>query len=422
METMKTEPLKKKSQDLIALEEYFSDIKSKTNVKGHLTSIERILKRQFDLNFSIEIIENKTNDFFGMSIYPTRNIVDTMIDHIVNKKSKAEVLEEIWAQNKDWHLEIDSILLNDTTLNTNPAEMVAILLHEIGHIVFSNTVPVRVNKVLRYELLHLSFNLKKLVAWRKAQKLLDLVIVEACSSKNFHFMSKLQKEVDADKFVVKQGYGDNLEQFVGKLLAAQGNRIVNRTEKELENDIRSIVNWTVINISELQYRKSKLRTTLQTEILQNPSKYVRGLVYDIKSTFFGGTDEDSYREILKEQYLIEEYNNVVKEGFFDMFDKKTGKLKRLSQSDIDIIEVEMERIENQDDKLYVLDLIYNKLDTINAGLDLIQLKKNDKVPMSKDTLTRWKTELDKMRKEVLNLQIPTRDYGIVINYPKGYEG
>lgn len=412
--------LNKKNQDMMALEAAFLNIKTKSNIDGNLDMIRRILKRQFDINFNISIVNNKTNQFFGMSIYPARNIVDTIVDGIINKKSNVQVLEQVWSENKDWFLEIDSLLLDDLTINVNPAELVAVLLHEIGHVVYSNAIPNRLNKVIRYELLHIGFNLKKLVAWRKAQQLFDLVVVEACSSKNYHYIGQ-RKELAADKFVVKMGYGDNLNEFIEKLLKTQGNGQINRSESEMEKDVRGIVTWSLENISELEFRKTKLRSTLQTEILQNPSRYVRGLVYDIKAAFFGGSDEDNYKELITEQYLVKEHQTIVKEGLLDIFDK-IGKMKKISQSDIDIIDVERGRIENEDDKIYVLDLIYDKLDRINVGLDLINQKKAERVPMSKDTLLKYKAELEKMRKEVLAIQLKDKQYGVFIKYPKGYEG
>lgn len=406
-----------KSPDMLLLEQLFGNLKSRQDVEESLRNIERVLQRKYDLQFNVTLVDNKSNQFFGMSIYPSRNLVDTLVDEILNKKSKSDAIEQLWTQNKKWYLEIDSLLLHDPTLNTNPAEMVAVLLHEIGHIVFSNSVPARINKVLRYELMKLSFNMKKLVKWKKSQALFSLVFAEACGSKSF----SLRRELDADKYVVKMGYGSNIADFIEKLLLANGNSMVDRTERELEKDVRSITTWTLENIGELEYRKTKLRSMLQTEILKNPSVYVRNMVFNIKTKFFGGNDVNSYKEIVAEQYLIREHQTIVREGLLDLFDKY-GKLKKIKQSDIDIIEVEKGRISNEDDKIFVLDMIYDKLDEINAGLDLIAQKKSDRVYVSKDKLVGFKNQLEKLRKETLEVKIKDKQYGLFIQYPEGYEG
>ncbi|MNT38138.1 hypothetical protein D3C72_1743210 [compost metagenome] len=124
---------------------------------------------------------------------------------------------------------------------------------------------------------------------------------------------------------------------------------------------------------------------------------------------------------MTENYLITGYNNVVSEGFRELFDPKTRKLKRLSQSDMDILYIQIGRIANEDDKIYVLDIIYDYLDLVHVGLDMIQSGGKDRVPVSKETLTSYKTQLEKFRKDVLSTQVPPKKYGLFIQYPKGYE-
>jgi hypothetical protein len=70
----------------------------------------------------------------------------------------------------------------------------------------------------------------------------------------------------------------------------------------------------------------------------------------------------------------------------------------------------------------VLDLIYDKLDLVNAALDYIEQGKTDKVNQSKSTLTNFKNQLEKLRQTVLNTQVKEKQYGVFIKYPKGYEG
>lgn len=410
-----------KSQDMILLEECFYDIKSKNNVNGAILRIQRVIKRNFDINFTINIVNNDTREFFGMSIYPNKNQIEKIIDAIVNKKSSTDVVIDLWQKTDEWVLEIDSILLYDKNLNANPAEIVAVLLHEIGHVVYSNSIPQRVNRILRYKMMHANLALKKLISWPKAQKIIQLVFVDACSSKNFRY-TNLKTERVADQFVEKMGYGENLNNFIDKLVATQGNRLVNRTEEQVDQDVTATVNWTFVNIAELEFRRSNLRTTLQTELLKNPSRFVRDIVYDIRSTFFGkGESENPYTDAVREQYLTNEFNVIVKEGLLSIFDKN-GKVKKITQADIDILSVEVGRIENEDDKIYVLDLIYDKLSAINAALDLIKNGQKEKVPVSKDTLESFKAQLERMRIMALETPIKPKQYGVFIKYPKGYEG
>jgi hypothetical protein len=409
-----------KSQELLYLEEAFKDIKTNNGVDQAIRTVTRVIKRVFDLNMDVNIIDNKSHRFFGMSIYPQVNVVEQIVNEMIGK-SREEGLVEMWQKNKDWVLEIDSILLHDENLNANPSEIVAVLLHEIGHIVYSNTVPQRLFKVVKRKIVTSTFKIRKLLAWKRVQRILDLVIVDACSTKNFHYVNEHTERI-ADRFALKMGYGESLDQFIDKLLRSQGNGMINRPDGELDSELKSMTNWALDNVGELEFRKTRLRNALQVQMFDTPSQYIRFIVKRIKSDFFGKNEaNDTYKDIVTENYLITGYNNVVSEGFRELFDPKTRKLKRLSQSDMDILYIQIGRIANEDDKIYVLDIIYDYLDLVNVGLDMIQSGGKDRVPVSKETLTSYKTQLEKFRKDVLSTQVPPKKYGLFIQYPKGYE-
>lgn len=419
-----------KSQDFIYLEEAIHDLKQKGNEEQALRTIERILRRSFDLNFTIEVIENRKS-FFGMSIYPAYNVVEMIVSSIIDKAPEEKIVG-MWQKNKEWVLEIDSILLRDTTLNANPSEIAAVIMHEIGHVVYSNTVPQRLSKVLRYKIVTASIKIKKLIAWKRVQRILDLVIIEACSAKNFHYVNTDIERI-ADNFAVRMGYGEALDQFIDKLIKTQGNSLVNRSEGEIESDLKTVVNWSLDNIAELEFRKTSLRQMLQLEINKNPSVYVRKIVVKIKEDFFGRSESKKlYSDMLIEQvqflnnsendqYLMNAYDKIVQEGFRELFDPKTRKLKRITQGDMDILTIQIDKIVNEDDKIYTLDLIYEYLDLINIGLDMIASGSKDKVPHSKETLVGYRDQLVKMRKRVMEIRIEPKRYGLFIQYPKGYE-
>lgn len=427
--------MKNKSQDMLFIEKCFGFIKSKDDIKGNIEKIQRTLKREFDLTFNISIVNNTTSTFFGMNIYPSVSTMDVLVDSIVNKKTSSEEITEIWQKNDVWYIEIDSMLLYDMTLNANPSEITAVLLHEIGHVIYDGTIPRRLNKILRYKILKLNYQLKTLVANAKIRKLFNLAVVESCSTKSFSF-TNIHTERIADKFVINYGYGEDLDSFIGKLLQTQGNSLINKTSKELENEIQIIVNWSVNNIKELEFRKKALRNALKVEMLKTPSVLTKKVIQDIHTSFFGEST-DKYRELLSEQYsatpvdvysemkadqiLDEHVKRVLKESVFNLFDK-AGKVKKVSQTDIDILSVECENIQNQDDKIYLLDKLYYLMDTVNMALDLIASGEARKVSQSKSTLMDMKSQLSKLRDQILSTKIIEKEYGVFIRYPKGYQG
>lgn len=408
-----------KSQDYISLESYFGKLKNKSNVSESISSIERIIKRNFDINCHVSIVDNDTNVFFGMNVYPQKGLIDKLVENIITNKAKIDALLELWRDNKEWYIELDSLLLYDKNLNANPSEIVAVMLHEIGHVVYSNSIPQKVNSIIRYQIMDLNYSTKHLIQYSKVMKLFSLTFIEACTTKNFH-MINVDTEREADKFVVKNGYGDDLDNFIGKLLVCHGNSLINRNDKDIDKDIRSLVNWSIDNISELQFRKTKLKISLQAQLLQTPSKFLKSIIEDIKRSFFGNDTKD-YKTMVAEQYLVQSCEKIVTESLFSLFDG-LGKMKKINQCDIDILSIDIDKIENNDDKIYVLDLIYDKLDLVNIALDYIDKGQADKVPQSKQTLLSFKSQLEKMRKHTIDIQIKDKTYGLFIKYPRGYEG
>lgn len=409
-------------KELKILEEYFAGIQNKKSVEPNIRGIERTLERLFDITCHVTIIPSShvKTVFFGMNIYPCTSTVDLLVNNLMNPKSKSKELEEIWKKCDEWFIEIDDKLIYDKTLDANPQEMVAVLLHEIGHTIYANSVPARLHKVVNYKILKSGYRIQELYKNPKFSKLFDIVVVSACESKNFSYIDT-KKEVDADKFVVQAGYGQALDSFITKTIIASNNDLVNRTDKDVEGDIAVITEWSMKTLSMLEIRKEKLRKELEIQENITTSPYGKNIFRAIKNRFFG--DETAGRTaIVAEQQLIMDYRKIMAQESFVEFVSNIGKLKKVKQSDLDIIRVEMDRIETLDDKYYVLDLIYDKLNVINLGLEYYANGNASRCSQSESTLKDYKKQLEEYRMKVLDMKIVDKQYGLFIKVPKGYEG
>ena len=430
--------MSKKTDDLIYIEKCIAGIKANEDVRGNIGRLQRGLQRITDSDFEFEIFitKNDNNAFFGANIYPTQNTVDDVVRAILHDKKDSEAVASIWNENRKWTIELDSILLNDMKLNANPGEITAVLLHEIGHTIYSNSIPQRLHRLIRYKTIKLNYQMRELIADSKISKLFNLAVIESCTTKNFNYINSNKAEAAADQIVLQFGYGEELNSFIDKLIAAQGNALVNRSDDEIEKDITSIVNWSLVNVQQLEFRKDKLKDALKVEMINTPSVIIKKFIQDIHRSFFGSATS-TYRKLLSEQYtgeqtdvyasavaeqlLVDHYNRVVKESLSTIFEK-TGKVKKINQSDIDILRVELDRISNVDDKIYLLDRIYDKMELIDIAINMIEQGKSDKVQQSKTTLVSMKKDLQDMRDDVMAMKIVDKDYGVFIRYPKGYKG
>lgn len=413
----------KYKNDLQELEDCFAAIKQNINVNQNLKLVNRILIRMFGEQFSVDITKNTSNEFFGMCIYPTINTCEKLITCVLEDKSRFQTAMEIWKENKDWKIEIDSILLYDISLNANPKEIVAVLLHEIGHSIYSNSIPQRLFKVMRYQNMDIKLKVRNMLTNPKLRTLLIPTVIEACEFKWFKFLNNIE-ECEADKFVIKMGYAEPLNDFIAKLIKSKGNALVTRTEKDAEKDIKSVYEWGIVNIDELSSRKQKLRSELNGQIIATPSIYVKKVFGDIKSLFFGKDNAIKFDQIVSEQYLVKMHQNAKRDAELQVMTEAFigNKAKKIDRSDIDYIRIQTECIESQDDKIYLLDQIYHLNSMIEINEDLIKQGKTNKVRHTANQLQSFKSELVELRSMILKYKIPQKTFSVFIKYPKGYEG
>ncbi len=405
------------------IEKCFSDLKQNPKDKEPLQRIERSLKHKFGMEFSVTVVHNKTNEFFGMSVYPEVSMLDMLVAELIkdgNHHERESSVSKIWAEQNKWVIEIDDMILEDYNLNANPSEMTAVLIHEIGHVTYSNTVPVRALKAVRYQLTKLNYKAKQIIKWKRAQRLLDLVVIEACSSKSFSKYSK--DELNADKFAFKQGYGDELCQFIDKMLKTYGNKDIDRSEHDIEQDINAIASWSMETISELEYRKNTLQRMLESVGLRTSSTYTRNILKGIRHDFFSQKSSINYTAAVGESVMNEwkKYSNdVVMEQGIEKCHKEHKSFK-IKQTDIDMIDIQVQKITTLDDKLYVLDLISSMQDRLEQQNYLHKIKDTNMPLTSVDRIKEYTIQLNKLRQQTVKKQV-IKSKTFFKNYPKGYD-
>lgn len=429
----------KKHKKLLYIQEQFSEIKMNHrsgNVERNLKSIARSLKSLYKIDVDITLVNNDGMDFFGMAVYPSKDLADIVVDRLTSNEPKPiQDLEKVWAENKDWVIEIDSQILTNMTLNLSPDEMTAMLLHEIGHTVYNNRVIVRLYDVYRYTLMTLPIPLKKLMMWRGARNLLKLPLIQACAQKSYNTRA-IHEEKHADMFVIKQGYGDELISMMNRIIETFGNQYMDKSEADHLTDLKSIMAWSVDTVSQLEHRYAHAERALNTQLRMTKSPYVHMTIQDIKDTLTGKGRNDlrnfkpRFIDMVRKEHALKQKaenenieNIIVTEGFVDWFDKSQRRAKPIHGSDIDVIEIEIDRIQTESDRIFVLDMIYNRMDIIDYQIELLQdPSTSSRVITPQKRLEGYKEQLEDMRKRVLNTKVPPKKYGVIIQYPTNYEG
>lgn len=362
------------------------------------------------------IIPNKKGDeLFIMSVYPSdQSKLNLCIDAIISGKTE-NYIKELWKKQTKWNIEIDSRIFD---LELSDDEMIAILFHEIGHIVRSNYLPRIISNIIRFEILNKPLINKILIKSNDvAKKIMSLPILNACHGYN-RMTPSLKEEIGADKFAIQLGYKKELESAISKL--------INIPEyKNSSKDNASLIKISHLTdeaLDELRARKGHISSTvslLRKESVENS---------ETLNEFFESLD---YSNI--ETYMVEGINHEYSNSFDSMFDVSNvmleffgmkKELKKIDSMIIDYILVSINKMKTENDRMMILSYIHSKLDIINYYLELLKDKKSNKykIPNTESELKIYRTELYELRKMAIERKLPEKNNNILIQWADGYEG
>ena len=133
------------SDKITILDEAFSSYLMNKNEKELCKKIAVVLKA-FSNNkeFSVSIVcgnNNAKEPFFGMRIFPSISELMKICNSMTESEDNLISLNEMckrWKNIEAWDIEIDCRIFDRMTINFNPQEMTAMLLHEVGHTIYSD--------------------------------------------------------------------------------------------------------------------------------------------------------------------------------------------------------------------------------------------------------------------------------------------
>lgn len=367
--------------------------------------------------FTVNVIKptSQNQECTVMTVYPEESTIDAVIAAIVNEKTDS-VLTKVWNDTMKWIIEIDArILTKDIDLNEK--ELTALIMHEVGHVVYSNSVPMRISKVVRYEYAKSNFISKQLLKDNFFSKLLSFPILHACS-KNVNKAS-LKNEISADKYSANAGYGEPLASAMNKIFIYAGSN-------DVLDEMDDLMGFSIDSLMMLQKRQNSLvRKNMNKMIVSTPSTFAKNVIKPIFTGLSGSTDmHATVTESVKDEYINNKINKITEDFYAsEAFFNRVHKLKKIDPADIDYIGLEINSIKSNDDKMMIVSYIYNKIDTIDYYLSLLDTK-NPKyvIPHSRESLIAMRETLKKYKDMAINRKLPEIKYGINIQYPTGYEG
>lgn len=409
------------------------------NIKKALDAITTIICRSYGLEcFSSALLDTERDlDFFGVNIYPCEDACTDLTSCVLDCcENQFTNVQQAWANNKHWHIDFDAKLFYNPSVVFNSAEIAAIILYEVERVIFSYQLVHQVYNAIKVCLLNMSPVNRKIAHNPICRQVFFIPFLQVAELKDFKTADKMdENSILMHSSILRDQYLSALT----KIVTGYGNDSIDRKSSEIEEKIAHVLIWIFEGINDLQYSMYLMKKNLREYIIAEKSEYVKHIMVEIFNDFANFEQSSMIREAYLHHRPVTEtmkdledekrlsiykkrYEKVKEEAEFSIFDKY-GRCKKITQEEIDILRIEVSKIESADDKIYLLEKLYDKLDIVNKSLDMLEDKDlRSKVKQPKDFLLKMKSQLEDIRQLIFSTKAIPKRYGLFIEYPAGYEG
>ncbi len=406
-------------------------------VSNGLNKISGAIK--LDKNFTVLIIDGK-NEFCGIKVYPDPAYMRTIYKKI-DETSALDFCKSWLIDIKQYVVEIDSNCFNKYSINFTNKELTAMLLHELGHVAFSSTIPEVIYNSYKIHREEIRFGNKSAV--RVAQQIFYAIpTLIACGMHVIRVGKDGRKEeYIADKIFGIESYRPYLYSAIDKILRTYGTSIY-LNEDNQKKTISNLIEQSNVSIKELSTRRRIIKDELLYQSANTHSKTLRKAYVEIMAKLgIGFTDKYSNATVATESILDAIDNGKLKlSGIlntFRMVDNHNSTLSAIecafcdekcqaskfvptlpSKQDFELIELNIGSIRTNLDKLATLDEIYRLQENVSSYETYAQ---------NNGTYDLYKFKIDQCKKSIAQLINATNDVDVTVvrftdflKYPTGY--
>ena len=156
--------------------------------------------------------------------------------------------------------------------------------------------------------------------------------------------------------------------------------------------------------------------------MTSPSKFLGNFITGIKDKIFRKDDEKMIEKavVINEAFILSNLRNKKMKAPAGAVDS-SGRVRRLVARDLDIYRAELERVNTIDDKIFLLERLYDLMDV--AEYAKYMLEENPKrVMQSEETIDAYILAVQEIIAMTNARKISKTKYGLFIKYPADYEG
>lgn len=399
------------------------------NASGINGALKRIIPRALMPSKNVDIIWNDSaRSAFIMSITPNVNELyekSEKINKLMNnpRTRNIDVIKE-WADIDHWYIEIDTRVLTkgNRLCVDDGAQFVALLCHEIGHVMNENPMRLFYN----YKSKALQFSTMERLMLSDSKIVRAIMLPMYTHTLQFMIVVKDRNdakycEMAADMYVPDM-YKGALVSYMNDhiLMDPVANKMV--IDEDTFNKEQNVgINLSRDSIEMLKGRRDMLNQQIQNQY-NSPDNGVfhKHLMKFIARKITGyDPEEDKYITGLKttmENAYKREYAAMESAAMHILTEAA-----KVTTRDLDILSIQAENIKTPEDKMYMIHKVYDYIEAIDAE-NVKKVKKDGTAPKAiKDTRL---DRLNAIRTKILATSVTSADerYGLYVKYPAGYEG
>lgn len=370
------------SEAFYLIREYVKYPSNRASLTEGVISLKNELNRFFHDSKCVECMftENYDKPFFGMCIMPVLKSDDTYEYIQGDKKYRIN----------EYYVEVDSKLF-DEMLDLTGEEFIAIVLHEIGHMVNdANPIEVFKKNMMNYVTQNGVIRSTSNVNYRE----ILLFGIKDCIRKMDSIFEKKDDETLADEFVIAHGYGPALESALTKIVDHTGS-----LNKGVTNNFL-VMGWTLRLYQDIKNRRIPALYLLRKMKELTPSHLEREELYKLEVRLRRIDDDAIIGNYIQESGTI--LSNLKRKGI------------RGYEDDYYELALQTKAVQREDDALIILHKINSRIRVLEDYIEDEEMNAKDQ--------KRWDDLLNKyikLRDTLSNKTLQADDYSrIIVNYPQ----
>lgn len=408
-------------------------LKSKTQTPSSSHEMFRVTERALahvvpDTRFHVTLSNRTDCAPFIMGVYPDAKELNAKAEVLLTlmEEGKQENFLKEWAAIKDWIVEIDARILTKGSpiCVDDGAQFVAILCHEVGHVLGGNPLALVENYAKQ----------KKMYSKAERMILSKNPLIRKCAlpmfvcTSQFRIVAKnigdgMNKEIRADHYIPDEYRESMITYMENHIINNPDKAIFITTKEEFDTEQKTSIAFSRECIRLMRHRRDALKNSIKQQYNKGGSKYMVDMASDIGREAMGYDPSTDSTNTVYENCALRQLNADVMECTA----QATAILENASVTprDISILSIQVDDINTVDQKLFVVHTIYDYLEILEAQKEKILKKYNgnspEKATISQDAMI---GQLNEILQRVMKIDVSNVGdrYGIFVKYPKGYEG